>query len=101
MVLYIRNLDEETFASKVYKEQKLKKLPGLAAETLKICDILHIEDCNETQQDISIYKLIVLKALHRKNEKKTSVFWVRESVKGFCMNHMRKRNIYITKIYLI
>ena len=68
MVLYIRNLDEETFASKVYKEQKLKKWPGLAAETLKICDILHIEDCNETQQDISIYKLIVLKALHRKNE---------------------------------
>ena len=42
MVLYIRNLDEETFASKVYKEQKLKKWPGLAAETLKICDILHI-----------------------------------------------------------
>ena len=43
-------------------------MPGLAAETLKICDILHIEDCNETQQDISIYKLNVLKALHRKNE---------------------------------
>ena len=74
MVLYIRNLDEETFASKVYKEQKLKKWPGLAAETLKVCDILHIEDCNETQQDISIYKLIVLKALHRKNEEKKPPF---------------------------
>jgi hypothetical protein len=46
----------------------LKKWPGLAAETLKICDILHIEDCNETQQDISIYKLNVLKAVNRKNE---------------------------------
>ena len=68
MVLYIRNLDEETFASKVYKEQKLNKWPGLAAETLKICEYLHIEDCNETQQNISIYKQTVMKALHRKNE---------------------------------
>ena len=67
MVLYIKNLDEEALASKVYKEQKLNKWPGLAAKTRKICENLHIEDCNETQQDISIYKQTVLKALHRKN----------------------------------
>ena len=69
MVLRIRNLGEETFASKVYKEQKLNKWPGLAAETFQICENLRIEDCNETQQDISIYKQTVLKALHIKKKK--------------------------------
>jgi hypothetical protein len=69
-VLYLRNLDEDTFASKVYKEQKVKKWPGLAAETLKICQLLHIEDCNETKQNISSYKQALFKALHHKNEEK-------------------------------
>ena len=66
-VLYLRNLDEDTFASKVYKEQKVKKWPWLAAETLKICKMLHIEDCNETKQDMSSYKQILFKALHNNN----------------------------------
>ena len=40
----------------------------MATETLKVFENLHIEDCYETQQDISINKQTVLKALHRKNE---------------------------------
>ena len=69
-VLYLRNLDEDTFASKVYKEQKVKKWPGLAAETLKICQMLHIEDCNETMQNMFSYKQVLFKALYHKNEEK-------------------------------
>ena len=70
LVLYLQNLDEETFASRVYKEQKLKKWPGLAAETTQICESLNIKDCNETHQDIFNYKLSISKALHDNNEEK-------------------------------
>ena len=69
-VLYLRNLDEETLASRVYTEQKIQKWPGLAAETLKICETLHIEDVNETKLNISVYKKNISEALHTKNEEK-------------------------------
>ena len=67
-VLYLRNLDEDTLASKVYTEQKTQKWPGLAAETLKICESLHIEDVNVTNQNLLSYKQSILKALHKENE---------------------------------
>ena len=51
MVLHLRSLNQDTLASKVYKEQRTNKWPGLAEETQIICEELGIEDCNITQKD--------------------------------------------------
>ena len=42
LVLAIRNLEEDTIASQIYKEQKLNNWPGLAIETKIICQKLNI-----------------------------------------------------------
>ena len=73
-VLHLRNLEEDTLVSLVYKEQKFQKWPGLAAETLKICEALQIEDVNETKLNISSYKQYIMEALHTKNEEKLRSF---------------------------
>ena len=41
-----------------YNEQKTQKRPGLAVETLKICQSLQIEDVNVTNQNSYSYKQI-------------------------------------------
>ena len=53
MVLYIRNLDEETFASKVYKEQKLKKMARFGCRNLEkvtFCILKIVMKLNKTFQ---------------------------------------------------
>ena len=68
LVLHIRNLDNDSIAYIIYKEQKEKQFPGLAIETKYICQNLNIEDCNETLLDKTRYIKIVKNALHQKNE---------------------------------
>ena len=79
LVLAIRNLDENTIANKIYKEQKSNKWPGLATETKQICQELGIQDCNETFLSKQDYKKIVMEACHQKNKEKLLL-----SAKGKC-----------------
>ena len=84
MVLHLRSLHEDTLARQIYEEQKTNKWPGLALETLTICQELQIEDCNLTQLDRGLYKKIVIAACHKKNEQN-----LRGLAKGKCerLNH--------------
>ena len=68
LVIHIRNLDENSIANQIYKEQKEKQFSGLALETKSICQSLNIEDCNATLLDKISYMKIVTNALHTKNE---------------------------------
>ena len=54
--------------------------PGLASETASFCQILGIEDCNETAMPKTLYRKIVVKACHRKNEQN-----LRNQAKGKCL----------------
>ena len=66
LVLHLRNLDENSIARQIYKEQKSQQFPGLAMETKLICQNLNIEDCNKTLLDKTYYIKVVTKALHQK-----------------------------------
>ena len=79
LILSIWNLDENTIANTIYREQKENKWPGLAAETAVICQELSIEDCNETVLGRKEYKKIVMEACHRKNKESLLL-----SAKGKC-----------------
>ena len=68
LILYIKDMDEETLAAKVYKEQKLNSWPGLVEEGRKICEELGIEDVNETTMSKKKFKEIVLEACKQKDE---------------------------------
>jgi hypothetical protein len=73
LILSIRNLEEDTIANLVYKEQRENNWPGLALETTKICHVLKIEDCNTTYLGKNEYKKILLEACHRKNKEDLQV----------------------------
>ena len=79
LVLYIRNLEEDTLARKIYEEQKKYCWPGLAQETKLICQELDIEDVNDTQEGRISYKKLLIKACHLKNENN-----LRLQAKGKC-----------------
>ena len=66
LIIHIRSLDEGTLARRVYEEQKTQEWPGLAAETASFCQILGIEDCNETTMSKTLHRKIIMKACHRK-----------------------------------
>ena len=68
LILAIRNLEEDSIANMIYREQKEKKWLGLAAETAKICVDLIIEDCNITLLSKKDYKQLVMEACHLKNK---------------------------------
>ena len=74
---YLRNLDSNTLAKKIYDEQKGNSWPRLAEETKIICEKLSIEDCNVTQVSKGKYVQILNRALHQKNEQ-----WLRILAKG-------------------
>ena len=67
LVLYIRNLEEDLFARRIYEEQIKHDWPGLAKEARIICEELNIEDVNITKEGKMIYRKIVLSACHQKN----------------------------------
>ena len=69
LVFHIRSLSKETLANKIYLEQITQNWPGLAAETKQICEELQIEDCNATTQEKDQYKILLIEACHRNNEK--------------------------------
>ena len=68
LVLHLRNLDENSIASHIFKEQKSRQFPGLAMETKLICQNLNIRECNETLLDKTYYIKIGTQALHKQNE---------------------------------
>ena len=69
MILHLRNLDENSLASKIYKEQREKGWPGLAKEATEICEELEIENVNETQMTKSEFKRMMNNAIKIKHEK--------------------------------
>ena len=69
LILYIRDLPEDSLAVKVYEEQMLENWPGLAKETEKICKKLNIESVHTTNKTTKEYRKMVLKAGHDLNEK--------------------------------
>ena len=95
LILAIRNLEEDSIAHLVYREQKEKKWPGLAAETAKICMDLNIEDCNITLLSKKDYKQLVMEACHLKNKESLLLL-----AKGKCEQLLweeYKKNEYISK----
>ena len=62
---HIRSLKEDTLAYRIYKEQIIQNLPGLAMETKKKCTDLGIEDCNITTLNKEQFKKLLLHACHR------------------------------------
>ena len=69
MILHLRSLDENSLASKIYKEQRDKGWPGLAKEATEICEELEIENVNETQMTKSEFKRLMTNAIKIKHEK--------------------------------
>ena len=68
MVLHIRSLDEDSLARMIYEEQKRKNWPGLVSETRRLCEILNIEDCNETKLSTHDYRKMFIEACQRHDE---------------------------------
>lgn len=68
MMLYVRNLDDNSLAKKVYIEQKYQQWPGLVIETETICQKLKIESVHTTKLRKQKYRKIVVKACHQLNE---------------------------------
>ena len=69
LVLSIWDLKEDTIASMVYREQKERKWPGLAAETVNIFQDLVIADYIETYICRKDYKDMMMEACHQKTRK--------------------------------
>jgi hypothetical protein len=94
-VIYLRNLENTALARRVYEDQKLNCLPGLAAETKLICQFLKVEDCNTTHLNKEDYKKIVLESCHLRNEES-----LRSSAKGKCSRILQEtygRKEYVQK----
>ena len=68
LVLYLRNLEDTTLTKRVYLEPRFKGWPGVAEETVLICQYLQIEDCNLTKLDKEEYRKRLLQACHVRNE---------------------------------
>ena len=69
MILHLRNLDESSLASKIYKEQLEKGWPGLAREGKEICEELEIENVNETKMGKNDFKRLVNNSIKIYHEK--------------------------------
>ena len=74
LILSIRNLEEDSIAKMVYREQRENNWPGLAAETAKICKELCIQDCNITSMNKNTFQQILLEACHKKKQGEASTF---------------------------
>ena len=68
LALHIKRLDDGSLAGKVYREQKLRKWPGLALEVDDICDKLAVENVNPTKLSAKAYRREVVEACHKINE---------------------------------
>ena len=70
LMLHISRLGDGTLAGKVYKEQKLKKWPGLVKETEVICSELSVQSVHSTKLSAKVYRSKVVNACHRVNEQR-------------------------------
>ena len=95
LVLHLRQLDEESLASRVYKEQLANKWPGLAEEVEKICKQLGVESANSCRLDIKSYKKMITEACHKKNEER-----IRENTNNSIKCERIKKEEYGRKKYL-
>ena len=79
LIIHIKIVDENSLARRIYEEQRVQKWPGLAFETETFCEILDIKDCNVTQLSKTVYRQILVKACHKRNEMN-----LREKAQGKC-----------------
>ena len=70
LMLHISRLGDGTLAGKVYKEQKLKKWPGLVEETEMICRELDVQSVHSTKLSTKVYRSKVVIACHKVNEQR-------------------------------
>ena len=68
MILHLKDLEEKSLASQIYREQVVKGWPGLAKEAKEICGELNIEDVNSTNMTKSEFKRLMKGALDTRNE---------------------------------
>ena len=68
MILHLKDLEDESLASQIYREQVDKGWPGLAKEAKEICEELNIEDVNATTMTKSEFKRMMKGALDTRNE---------------------------------
>ena len=68
LILHIRDMDEGSLASKIYREQVSKDWPGLAKECKEICEELKIENINTTTLTKSVYKRLIQSAIKSRDE---------------------------------
>ena len=62
LIHHMRHLDESSLANRMYKEQVKNIWPGLAKETEDLCNILCIENVNETDLPKKMFYKIIKKA---------------------------------------
>ena len=94
LVLHLRQLDEDSLASQVYREQVSNKWPGLAEEVDNICSKLEVESANTCQLDVKTYRQQVIKACHIINEKR-----IRKSIENSKKCERIKNEAYGKKNY--
>ena len=69
MILFLRELDEETLSHRIMEQQQKMGWPGLVREAREICEELNIEDCNVTRSNKKQYKEILEEACKFEDEK--------------------------------
>jgi hypothetical protein len=70
MALHLRDLEEQSLAKRIYEEQVSLDHPGLAKETVLICDELGIENTNITRLSKKDYRSLVSAACEGKDEER-------------------------------
>ena len=68
MILHLKELDEHSLASQIYREQVEKGWPGLAKEAKQICEELDIEDINSSTMSKGEFKRLIVGAIKNKDE---------------------------------
>ena len=87
MILHLKELDENSLAAQIYKEQVEKGWPGLAKEAKQICEELDIEDVNSSTLSTSEFKRLVTGAIKTKDE---SILREQAQNKTKCHNIMKE-----------
>ena len=95
MILHLKDLEEQSLAAQIYREQVDKGWPGLAKETKEICKELNIEDVNDTVMSKSEFKSLIKGAIQTKHEE-----MLKEESKGKTKCHNILKEGYGKKEYL-
>ena len=87
LITHIKNMDEKSLASQIYREQIENDWPGLAKEAKEICEDLGIEDVNISTMTKSEFKRLTKGAIEAKNE---SILRELAQEKTKCKNIMKE-----------